>query len=98
MLISASLHSEKCTLTCMNDLKFRTIDYVGEVTRCAKNDNNRFSGGLLPIYVKYTVTDRDPAAGSSRIDDRDTTPINDDTCCNPCLLAVHRPQVPRRIT
>jgi hypothetical protein len=23
--------------------------------------------------------DRDPAAGSSRIDDRDTTPINDDT-------------------
>jgi hypothetical protein len=23
--------------------------------------------------------DRDPAAGSSRIDDRDTTPINDNT-------------------
>jgi hypothetical protein len=39
--------------------------------------------------------DRDPAAGSSRIDDRDTTPINDDACCNPCLLAVHRRQVPR---
>jgi hypothetical protein len=26
------------------------------VTRCAKNDNSRFSGGLLPIYLKYTVT------------------------------------------
>jgi hypothetical protein len=25
-------------------MKFCTIDNVGEVTRCAKNDNNRFSG------------------------------------------------------
>jgi hypothetical protein len=38
--------------------------------------------------------DRDPAAGSSRIDDRDTTPINDDARGNPCLLAVHIRQMP----
>jgi hypothetical protein len=37
-------------------MKFRTINYVGEVTRCAKNGSDRFSGGLLSIYVKYTVT------------------------------------------
>jgi hypothetical protein len=30
------------------DMKFCTIDYVGEVTRCAKNYNNRFSGVCSP--------------------------------------------------
>ena len=26
-------------------MKFRTIDYVGELTRCAKNGYNRLAGG-----------------------------------------------------
>jgi hypothetical protein len=30
------------------DMKFYTIDYVGEVTRCVKNYNNRFSGVFSP--------------------------------------------------
>jgi hypothetical protein len=50
------------------------------------------------VMLRYRIVYRDPAAGSSRIDDRDTTPINDDTCCDPCLLAVHRRHMPRRIT
>jgi hypothetical protein len=53
---------------------------------------------LKLVMLRYRIVDRDPAAGSSRIDDHDTTPINDDICCDPCLLAVHRRHMSRHIT
>ena len=36
-------------------MKLCTIDYVGELTRCAKNDCNRLAGGGPTDRVKYNL-------------------------------------------
>jgi hypothetical protein len=57
----------------MNCRLFRAISF--DIRKIVVPAGESFA--IRIVMLRYRIVDRDPAAGSSRIDDRDTTPISD---------------------